>query len=386
MNDVARTAIADDEDSSSKILSVLDLDIGVDTKKSAIDALKLISLGNEKFASQFSQNDGIKKVLDLMGHHPNDIYLVISCLGLMNDLVKNEQNSELFVNANGFVTMTYQMDTHRTLSFIQARGCSILRRLDICSVGTESAQRAIESIFSALLRFDYDDLVQFDGRHALLNICSQYPSLAQLLHSFETRQASDSVTDDESDTRSDESEGDPDTSLEKEKGLIDYTLTAKDDPLCNKIKSIINKAMKRTEDHKVQDKACEQLRKLVEDDESAEKAIQMGAIEMIAAAMRGHPDKALVLGEACATLSDLIWKYPRCSRKICEAGCLSLVIEALKIHTSHVKLQQMGCGLFRALSYENKNHNFIMSVNGLEVLLDSMSHNPKKNVIVKEVW
>jgi len=112
----------------------------------------------------------------------------------------------------------------------------------------------------------------------------------------------------------------------------------------------------------------------------------MGAIEMIAAAMKGHPDRAIVQGEACATLSDLIWKYPRCSRKIFAAGCLVLVVEALKKHPNHVKVQQMGCGLFRALSYENENHHFIKSVNGLEVLLDSMTLNPKKNVVVNEVW
>ncbi|KAL3789146.1 hypothetical protein HJC23_012235 [Cyclotella cryptica] len=385
MSDVARTVIGDDEDSSSKILSILDLDIDLDSKKSAIDALKLISVGNEKFASQFSENDGIPRVLDFMGHHPTDIYLVISCLGLMNALVENEQNSKLFVDANGFVTMSCQMNSHRTLSFIQARGCSILRRLVIDGVGTENAKCAIDAIFSALHRFDYDHLIQFDGRHALLNICSQYPSLAPLLHSFQTRQASHAGTDEESDTRSDASEENSETPFEQDHVIIDYTSSAKDDPVCHKIKSIINKATKHTDDHKVQDKACEQLRKFIEDDESAEKVIQMGAIEMIAAAMKGHPDKAIVQGEGCATLSDLIWKYPRCSRKIFEAGCLSLVVEALKVHTTHVKLQQMGCGLFRALSYENENHNFIKSVNGLEVLLDSMSHNAKRNVVVKEV-
>ena len=109
---------------------------------------------------------------------------------------------------------------------------------------------------------------------------------------------------------------------------------------------------------------------------------------MIVNAMKAHPDKSIVQAEACATLCTIVWVYPKASKEIVKAGsgCLPLVIQALKNHPKHSKVNQMGCGMFRSLSYENENHYFINSVNALEAILDSLVNNSNKLAVLKEAW
>jgi hypothetical protein len=53
-------------------------------------------------------------------------------------------------------------------------------------------------------------------------------------------------------------------------------------------------------------------------------------------------------------------------------------------HTSHLKVQQMGCGFFRSISYEFANHQCIENVNGVGEIIDAMSRNSKKQLVMKE--
>jgi hypothetical protein len=378
--DAGRKHICDDEESPSKILSILDLNIDIDIIKSALYILKLLMAEKETLGSQCVQHNVITRVLHLVESHPNDNCFIMSGLSLIADLLRNEQRS-LLVDKNEFLTITTQISGHRRL------GCvlySILRRLDVTSVGTDTAKHAIRQILAVLRRPSSDESVQFEMCHALLNIFSQYPSLLSMLKTSDIPKTHSPaiVIYDGIDTMSETSGEDAKSKPAKEHAIVTC------DEVSNKIKAIINKALRHESDHKAQVKAFEHLRKLIVDEESAEKVcekvLQLGGVDMITLAMKVHPDKSVVQAEASATLSDLAWKYPMCSRKLFDHGCLSLVVQAMNTYTNHAKVQLQGCGFFRTLSYENENHYFINSANGFEAVLDSMSNNPKKRDVVKE--
>ena len=390
IKNVSRNGVDVDKICVQRVLSILEVDVDTATKESALVTLKALSVGKEKFKSDFLQFNGIKSILDLIKTQPENIVLVTYGLQLLVGVLTNKQDAEMFVDADGFSVMVDQMKRN-PLTFIQTSGCSILRRLDISNLGEDIATAAIHSVFSALSHFD-EDSIQFDGRHALLNLISQYPSIAVLLKTNNIHKMNaEYIAEDDSGYANEASEAadmEAESSPTNQQLMNDYTIDAKDDPVCQKIKAIINKASNHLSDNKIQDKSCEQLRKLIVNDENAEKVMQLGGLSMIVAAMKAHNDKAVVQAEACATLTELLWRYPMSSKNIMDAGCLPLVVQALNNHrnNSKTKLQQMGCGLFRTMSYENELHYFINRVNGFEAVLDSMIHSHNKVAVLKEAW
>jgi len=160
--------------------------------------------------------------------------------------------------------------------------------------------------------------------------------------------------------------------------------TKKEDIIGSKMKSIINKALKQSSDSKIQDKACENIRKLVNSAQDAEKVIRLGGLKMIANAMRSHPSVTLVLAEANCTLSELLWKNPKCISAIINEGILPLLIESMQHHGTHLKVQQMACGFWRSMSYDFQEHMTIYRFNGVQAVVDSMKRNPTKFEILKE--
>ena len=383
---VSRNGAEVDKLCIKRVLSILEVDVDATTKEFALVTLKALSVGKEKFKSDFSQFNGIKSILDLIKSQPENVASVMYGLQLIVCVFSNKQDAETFVDADGFSIMMDQMKRHRNLVFIQTSGCSIMRRLDVSNLEVDIARDAVHLIFSTLNHFDGDS-IQFDGRHALLNLVSQHPSIGRLLKKNSIRQINAKyMTQNDSDDASDVADTEVESSRAYEHVPKDYTLDAKNDQICQKVKGIISKASNHLSDNKIQDKACEQLRKIIDGKESAEKIIHLGGLSMIAEAMKAHNDKAVVQAEACATLTELLWKYPESSKNIVDAGCLSLVVQALKTHrnNSKTKLQQMGCGVFRTMSYENELHYFINRVNGFEAVLDSISHSPNKVAVLKE--
>jgi hypothetical protein len=91
-----------------------------------------------------------------------------------------------------------------------------------------------------------------------------------------------------------------------------------------------------------------------------------------------------VQAEASALLAEMMWKYPECSGSIIRKGLLQLVVESVERHVGNMKVQQMGCGFFRALSYENESHPAISRARGLEMIIGSMKRNAKKCEVMKE--
>ena len=158
----------------------------------------------------------------------------------------------------------------------------------------------------------------------------------------------------------------------------------KNDPVGNKIRLIIVKALTHPAHHKIQDKACEKLRKMVASVDIVSQIIHLGGLKMVSKAMRDHLDKTIVQAEASALLAELVWVNPPCITDIIAEGCLSLVLISMKRHDTNPKVQQMGCGFFRAMSYDFANHPIINSVNGVGAVIDSMKRNSKQYDVLKE--
>jgi hypothetical protein len=91
-----------------------------------------------------------------------------------------------------------------------------------------------------------------------------------------------------------------------------------------------------------------------------------------------------VQAEASALLSQLAWVDPACSAAIIAEGLHHLVLSSMKRHVNHLKVQQMGCGFFRSLSYDFANHECIENVNGVVEIIDAMKRNAKKEMIMKQ--
>ena len=107
-----------------------------------------------------------------------------TCLGLLTELTRNSHdNSAMLMSAGGFEFITNEMSKHPDLSFIQAGCCGILRNLPLRETG--EAKAAISLILDAMRNHKEDNMVQFEGCHALLKFCSLFPSLAPSLQSKE---------------------------------------------------------------------------------------------------------------------------------------------------------------------------------------------------------
>ena len=119
-----------------------------------------------------------------------------------------------------------------------------------------------------------------------------------------------------------------------------------------KIRKHINSARRDPKNSKAQDKACEFLRKYMTSPEAIKKMILFGGVEMICNAMKDHPDKSIVQAEACCTLAEMIWVDPTISTKLAHEGAINLIATCMDRFGNNVKVQQMGCGVFRALSYD----------------------------------
>ena len=154
--------------------------------------------------------------------------------------------------------------------------------------------------------------------------------------------------------------------------------------LVTKIKMITNEALEKSDVPKVQFLACENLRKIASTAEISAKVIELGGIDMIIRAMQNHPNKTIVQAEACNALGHFVWVDPSNGEKIVENGGLHLLVDVMNRLGTNAKVQQQGCGAFRALSCDKVNAQHIKEVGGIHVVLASMVRNPMKAQVQKE--
>lgn len=169
-----------------------------------------------------------------------------------------------------------------------------------------------------------------------------------------------------------------------EPSILTFKVPKPTDTASIKVRKLIKGAYKNPDDSKVQDRAIEHLRKFVTSSEDIDKVILAGGIEMMASAMQQHPDKSIVQAEACCTVGEMAWIEPQLATKLAHSGILNLIVSAMDQHHNNTKLQQMGCGAFRALSYDAANVQVINNADGPAAVLKAMKNNPKKLLVQRE--
>lgn len=156
------------------------------------------------------------------------------------------------------------------------------------------------------------------------------------------------------------------------------------DPVSVKVRNIVKHAIRSPTDFKVQDKACELLRKLATSPENVDKIILAGGVEMVSSAMSRHADKVILQAEACATISSLAWVDSSVAVKVAHLGVAQKILHCMEEFPTNAKVQQMGCGAFRALSYDGSDIVRINNGYGITATLNSIKRNPRKLAVQKE--
>jgi len=80
----------------------------------------------------------------------------------------------------------------------------------------------------------------------------------------------------------------------------------------------------------------------------------------------------------------MIWLDPAISTKLAHEGAIELIAICMGRFTTNLKVQQMGCGAFRALTYDKTSVPFIKDADGLAAVLSSMKNNPTKLLVQRE--
>mmetsp|Transcript_34391 Transcript_34391/g.72464 ORF Transcript_34391/g.72464 Transcript_34391/m.72464 type:complete len:1592 (+) Transcript_34391:26-4801(+) len=403
INKTARTYAGGCASSIHSLLTVLGPGSSSNACKCSLNALQLLATENDENKAKIADVGGFNILVHFL-KACNDAALAAECMGLLAELTKQKTGNSQLINVGGFELVTSEMTKYPSAPDIQASCCGVLRNLPISCA--DQVNGTVTLILEAMKAHREDEMVQFQACHVLLQYCSLFPSIVEPINSkwadirLLKQNQSQSLKCQKVEESSDEDShaGDKKSPVEKLDGPngnttvhsspnIDSILKIKplkDDPVGNKIRLIIVKAIKNPQNSKVQDKACEVLRAMATTSENVSKITDLGGLKMVSKAMKDHPNKTIVQAEASALLAELIWINPSCTAAIVEEGCIQLVLNSMQHHGTHLKVQQMACGFFRAMSYDVANHGTINSVNGVGVIIDAMKRNMKKYEILTE--
>ena len=155
----------------------------------------------------------------------------------------------------------------------------------------------------------------------------------------------------------------------------------------NAIQALISNSLSNANDAQTQDDRCILLRSYIKTEASAVAIVRMNGIQMLSKTLQLHPDQPTSLAEAISTLAEIVWASPKKGgAAIIQRGtsCLDLTLAALVRHPVDAMVQQMACGLFRALSY---NRDCCAKLNSKRVVLavvDSIRRNTEELDVVME--
>ena len=183
-------------------------------------------------------------------------------------------------------------------------------------------------------------------------------------------------------TQSDDS--DDDSADEDAPVIVKLQIPKLMDSVSFQARKIIKHARRNMKDSKIQDKACELLRKLATSPDSVGKLVLLGCVEFLNDVMSRHIDKSIVQAEACAAIAEIAWVEPIMALKIAHVGLVQRIIHCMDVFPVHSKVQQMGCGAFRALSYDGSKIVVINNTYGLAPALKAIKKNPRKLAVQKE--
>ena len=404
INEDARSNIGRYTPSIRSLLTILGPDTSEDAWKSSMNALKLLATGNVDTKAKIVCHGGIKKVIDIL-QTCQDADISHLGLQLLAELCRDDEDIANRLAESGCLNLvTNQMRKQPDLPFIQATCCGILRNIPIGN--SDQAKCTTELILAAMEKHGEDKLVQFEGCHVLLRHCCRFASISEYLQSKVLCKAKANARPMRRQVRKQTCSKQPTGNSEPSYATtmtkqhheneqeskyddldIDFIKSIKpltDDHVGKKIRQIIVKALKNPDNSKTQDLACEALRKSTNVPDDVSKIIHHGGLKMVAKAMKDHPDKTIVQAEASALLAQLAWVDPVCVAAIIAEGLHHLVLSSMRRHVNHLKVQQMGCGFFRSLSYDFANHECIENVNGVVEIIDAMKRNAKKKLVMIE--
>lgn len=155
----------------------------------------------------------------------------------------------------------------------------------------------------------------------------------------------------------------------------------------NAIQTLISNNLSNFNDSQTQDDSFILLRSFIKTEASAVAIVRMNGIQMLSKTLRLHPDQPTSLAEAISTLAEIAWASPKKGGEAiiqCGTSCLDLTLAALVRHPVDAMVQQMACGLFRALSYNPDCCAELNSKRVVSAVVDSIRRNTEELDLVME--
>eukprot|EP00956_Cyclotella_meneghiniana_P001178 scaffold1327_cov65-Cyclotella_meneghiniana.AAC.17 len=154
----------------------------------------------------------------------------------------------------------------------------------------------------------------------------------------------------------------------------------------SKIEKLILTATDKIEDAKVQLQSIVELQSFIDGPNLSSAVVRAGGIEMLSNAMQNHINVAFIQHESIKAMTEIMWYNQSLGVDLVDEGCLQLTISAMNCHRTHAEIQQIGCELFRALSYDSACCDAMFEYDIVSTVMSSMRRNPKKLDVLKEAW
>ena len=169
---------------------------------------------------------------------------------------------------------------------------------------------------------------------------------------------------------------------QKRKTLTSVAKT--NDPTARKVEKIVSKASDRIADAIFQEKSLDELQQLVSGPIATESVVRAGGLGMLSNAMTKHPKVPSIQAQSISTMTEIVWYCQSLGVDLVNHACLDLTIAAMETHGTHSEIQQLGCELFRALSYESECCNAMFQADVITFVASSMKRNAIEVNVLKE--
>lgn len=156
------------------------------------------------------------------------------------------------------------------------------------------------------------------------------------------------------------------------------------DPIARKVEKLILKASDCIEDVEIQEASIVELQKFVDGASSTTSAVKAGGLELLSNAMSNHKNVAQIQVESIRTMTEIIWYCQSLGVVLVDFGCLDLTVASMEDHGTNAEVQQLGCELFRALTYDSQCCHAMIEADIVTAVMESMKRNPKELDVLAE--
>jgi hypothetical protein len=158
------------------------------------------------------------------------------------------------------------------------------------------------------------------------------------------------------------------------------------DPIARKVEKLILKASDCIENVEIQQASIVELQKFVDGASSTTSAVKAGGLELLSNAMSNHKNVAQIQVESIRTMTEIIWYCQSLGVVLVDFGCLDLTVASMEDHGTNAEVQQLGCELFRALTYDSQCCQAMIEADIVTAVMESMKRNPKGLDVLVEAW